>query len=402
MEQNLKGQQRLEAGKLSPRSIGAMLVVGHGVKHFFNAGFFVLLPELQIHLGLNNSAIGVLSTIRTVGSGVANFPAGYITDRLTNHWAPILGLSIIAVGIFHLLMGISTAYWLLVLTSTLASVGITFWHPPAIAALSQMFPRKKGFAIAMHGTGGSFGEALGPISVGALLGFLLWRTVLQIGVVPAVLMGALAWTMMRGFHGESGGPTSFKTYLLSVAQLVRSPALVTVLIVTAGFSSIQAIVMTFLPIYLRVDLEYSAFKMSAFLSAAQIIGVASQPIMGFLSDRFGRNAVILPSMALLGVAVLAVPAVAAGWQLLLVVMGMGAFVFSLMSIFLAAAMDVAEGDVPATTVSLVFGAAVVFSSFTPGIAGVLADMYGVRSVFPLAAGIAFVATGYGAVRSALR
>ena len=57
-------------------------------------------------------------------------------------------------------------------------------------------------------------------------------------------------------------------------------------------------------------------------------------------------------------------------------------------------------DVPATTVSLVFGATVVFSSLTPGLAGVLADVTGdVAATFFMSAAISFATAGYAAVRS---
>ena len=390
------------AHERSPMLMGSVLVFGHGVKHLFNASIFVVLPELQIHFGLSNLAIGALSTIRTVGGGLSNLPAGYLSDRLSSHWARILALSLATVGIFHLLMGSVSAYWLLVLTATIANVGVTFWHPPAIAALSQMFARRRGFAIAMHGTGGSVGEALGPIAVGALLGVVLWRTVLQVSVVPALATGALAWLALRGFQAESPSPTSFRAYLTAVLRLLRSPVLVNILVITGGFVSVQAIVMTFLPIYLRVELGYSALTMSAFLSAANVVGVVSAPVMGFLSDRFSRKVVILPSMVLLGAAALAVPIAESGIPLLLAVLAMGAFMFPLMSIFLAAALDVAGGDVPATTVSLVFGAATVVSGVTPAVAGVLADEYGVLAVFLLAGGIGLVTAVFTAFRSLSR
>ena len=96
---------------------------------------------------------------------------------------------------------------------------------------------------------------------------------------------------------------------------------------------------------------------------------------------------------------MAIPFVGPGFPLLVVVGLMGAFAFPLMAILLAAALDVAGSDVPATTVSLVFGAAIVFSAVTPALAGVLADAYGLRAAFLLAAGVAFATAGFTALRS---
>ena len=380
--------------------MGFVMTLGHGVKHMFNAGFFIVLPELKSALGLSNSAVGTLSTFRGIGNGLGNFPAGYLADRYSDHWRAILGVGILAVGVFHFLLGSVSAYWLLVLMAALSSVAISFWHPPAITALSQKFAHRRGFALAVHGTGGSVGEAVGPITAGVLLGFFIWRTVLQVSIVPALGMAILIALTLRGLKGESGGAESFRSYLGSVRQVLRQPAMITILVITGGFISAQAAVSTFLPIYLREDLGYSSLATSAFLSVSQVSGIVSQPAMGFLSDRFSRKAVILPSILMLGITVFAIPFASNDLSFLLVVMVMGAFNFPLMAIILAAALDVSGDDVPATTVSLVFGATVVFSSLTPGLAGVLADVTDdVATTFFMSAGISFVTAGFAAVRS---
>ena len=398
MDRLQPGETDALARESNPIVMGAVLVLGHAVKHVFNAGFFVLLPELQLDMGLSNSAIGALATTRNVAGGLANIPAGYLPDRFGGHWRQILATAIAGVGVFHLLMGTATAYWLLVLASALTAVSISFWHPPAIAALSQRFAARKGLAIALHGTGGSIGEAVGPLAVGAMLGIMLWRTVLHLSAAPAFAMAAVVWPSLRGLRGRSNELTSVRMYVSSVARLFRYPALVSVLGITAGFASAQSAIITFLPIYLRVELGYSPLVMSAFISASQVGGIVSQPVMGYLSDRYSRKAVLLPSILSLGAAVLAIPFVGPGFPLLVVVGLMGAFAFPLMAILLAAALDVAGSDVPATTVSLVFGAAIVFSAVTPALAGVLADAYGLRAAFLLAAGVAFATAGFTALR----
>ncbi|MCZ6614921.1 MAG: MFS transporter, partial [Chloroflexi bacterium] len=166
MSQSQPGAVEVGQAEPKPMVMGFVLTLGHGVKHMFNAGFFIVLPELKSALGLSNSAVGTLSTFRGMGNGLGNFPAGYLADRYSDHWRAILGVSILAVGVFHFLLGSVSAFWLLVLMAALSSVAISFWHPPAITALSQKFAHRRGFALSVHGTGGSVGEALGPITAG--------------------------------------------------------------------------------------------------------------------------------------------------------------------------------------------------------------------------------------------
>jgi MFS family permease len=288
-------------------------------------------------------------------------------------------------------MGSASSYWTLLLASTVVGAAVSFWHPPAIAALSQRFAQRRGLAIALHGTGGNIGEASGPLIVGALLLVMAWQTVLKASLLPAFGTGLLVMVLVRHMQGQTSGNSSLRSYLNAVRRLLERPALLTILGVTGLYSMVQVAVLTFLPIYIQADLGYSPFQMTAFIAAAQVAGIVSQPVLGHLSDRFGRRAVLAPSLLCLGVGVLATGLVPSGWPLAATVTAMGAFQFPLMALFLASAMDVVGAEVQATTVSLVFGISTLFGSFAPAFAGALADAYGLRTVFVVAAVVAALA-----------
>lgn len=359
----------------------AVLVAGHAVKHLYNGGFFILLPAIQTGFGLSNTALGTLSTARNVTSGLTNLPAGFLADRYSRHWGAILGVAMAVVGIFTFVLGSVNSFMLLLIAAAVVGGAISFWHPSAIAALSQRFPQRRGFAIALHGTGGSIGEAISPLLVGTLLGLIAWQSVLRLGLAPALITAAVVWVLMRNLQGQTTSELTFERYLRAVQRLVSNPAVLTVLVVTGCFSMVQGALWTFLPVYLRIDLGYSDLQMGAFVSAAQVAGIMSQPILGHLSDRLGRKTVLAPSLLLLALGVLAVGLAPPGWPLAVSVTLMGAFQFPLMSLFLATAMDEEGEEVQATTVSLVFGIGTIFASLSPTIAGFLADAFAVRVVF---------------------
>lgn len=373
----------------APRSwlLMVVLVTGHSIKHLYNGGFFIILPEIQRDLSLTNTAVGTLSAARSIAGSATNFPAGFLADRFSRRWAAILGIAMMFIGGFQFLMGSVSSYWPLLLAGTVVGGAISFWHPPAIAALSQRFADRRGFAIALHGTGGSVGEMLGPILVGALLSFLLWKVVLQVSLVPAVATGAIVWLLLRNVHGQTGN-LSMPAYLDSLKQLMRNRTLLTVLLATGAYSMVQIAIVTFLPVYLRNNLGYERVETGLFMAAAQVGGIVSQPVLGLLSDRFTRRAVLVPSLLVLAAGILSVGLVAPGWPLIVAVTLMGAFQFPLMALFLASAIDVVGQEVQATIVSLVFGTGTIFGSFSPALAGFLADTFGIQVVFFYASAIA--------------
>ena len=369
------------------RTLLIVAVAGHGLKHLFNAAFFVLLPEIKTGLGLTNSQIGILSTFRNILGGITNIPAGYAGDRLSAHRAEILGASIIFLGIFALALGLSTTFWMALVFAALFNVAITFWHPSAISSLSREFESRRGFAISLHGTGGSVGETLGPVLAGTLIGILGWQMVLRLGIVPGVFAGLLIWAVLKTIPTRSGETEGQGSYLTSLKGLLRNGRLLLVLAFAGGFVGGQSAFLTFFPIYLREDLGVSSVTVGFYLLLANVGGIASQPVMGYFSDRLGRKAILAPSLAVLGICFLLLPAVPGGWPLASVALVMGAFLFPLMAILLAAGVDLVEPGAQATTVSLVFGSALIVSAVAPAIAGSLADAYGIEAAFALGAGI---------------
>ena len=356
-------------------------VTGHGIKHLMNAGFAVLLPEMKAGLGLDNTQVGLLSTSRFLAGGLANFPAGYIADRFTSLRAIVLGLSIAGIGVAYFLAGITTTFWLMTLWTSLMVVSISLWHPAAIGSLSRQFHANRGFAISLHGTGGSVGEAVGPLVAGVLLGFFTWQIIFQGAIVPALILGFAIWFILRRVPADISQATSFSDYMGGVGALLSNRRLLLVLFFTGGYAGAQSAMYTFLPIYLREDVALEPGTVGLFMSLLNVPGLASQPLMGFLSDRWGRKAVLAPALGALGVFYLLLGVVPNGLPLVATILGAGLFFYPMMSIFLAAASDLAPSDVQSTTVSLVFGVATLVGSLAPLVAGWIGDTYSLQGTF---------------------
>ena len=284
-------------------------------------------------------------------------------------------------------LGLSTTFWMALIFAALFNVAITFWHPSAISSLSREFESRRGFAISLHGTGGSVGETLGPVLAGTLIGIVGWQMVLRGGVVPGVIAGILIWAILRTIPTRANEVQGQVSYLTSLKGLLRNRRLLLVLAFAGGFVGGQSAFLTFFPIYLRENLGVSSVTVGFYLLLANVGGIASQPLMGYASDRLGRKAILSPSLAVLGVCFLLLPAVPGGWPLAAVALVMGAFLFPLMAILLAAGVDLVEPGAQATTVSLVFGSALIVSSIAPAVAGRLADTQGIEAAFALGAGI---------------
>src|SRR4029450_2218564 len=86
---------------LQPRALATLLVAGHAVKHIYNSGFFLILPEIARAFSLNNTSVGFINTARSFAGSGTNLPAGFVADRFSNRWGMTLGTAMITIGVFQ-------------------------------------------------------------------------------------------------------------------------------------------------------------------------------------------------------------------------------------------------------------------------------------------------------------
>ena len=388
------------------------VVLGHAIKHMYNSGLqSVLLAVMKDDLGLTATQFGLLSTSGRVTSGATTMVAGYLGDRFANRSGVMLMISLSMMGISYFLLGSAPNYWLMFAAMLLVGIGPSLYHSPAIAALSRKFPDKRSFAISWHGTGGSIGEFFGPIITGGLVSGVYfvafeWNEVLKISVGPALIFGLLIYLMMRGIPTASTETESLRDYFTSLFKLLRRRGMQALVATTALRSMGQGAMMAFLPVYLLEDQGISAIVIGLFLSSIQFVGILAQPAMGWLADKFGHKKVLVPGTAALGLLMIALKFAPTddplmidivllnitlpGIQFGIIALAMGAFLYALHAIYIAAAMDVSQGEAQSTVVSLIYGASFL-GAFSPFLAGVIVDAGTISDAFVYGGVMVFLA-----------
>ena len=370
--------------------LASTLVSGHALKHLYMSAFSVILPEMKAGLALSNTATGAIITARDISSGIMTLPAGFLADRFGTRWPIILTAAMLFLAIGYFLSGTLDSYWLILGAVMLAGLGVSIWHPAAIASISRLFPQKLGLAVSLHGAGGNTGEVLGPIIAGGILLTLAWNDLLQVSLLPLAFSTVVIWLVLRGMRGQQG-ISSLSEYLSAVSVLVKNRVVMAVVLISGAKSMSHQAILIFIPIYLREDLGYSTFVVGVYVSLLQAAGIAAHPIMGSLSDRIGRKKVLTPSMIAFGLLCIALAFAAPGWQLTLTILTIGIFVFTFHALFVATAMEIASVEVHGTAIALVYASSHALGAIGPAVGGVLADGYGIGATFIFSGAIALTA-----------
>jgi sugar phosphate permease len=279
---------------------------------------------------------------------------------------------------------------------TLVGIGNNIWHPAAIPTLAYRYPQRKGLVLSVHGMGGNLGEAIAPVVVGAMLGYMGWRSVVVLNVIPGLIMAVLILVMLGALSASGKGKgdginaaaekRSGKQYLRDFASLLRNRALMLVSVSAAFRTMTQAGLLTFLPVYLAYELGYSPLYVGVCMTLIQVGGFISAPIAGHLSDKMGRKRVVMSSMLLTGAMLIGM--VLAGRTVLFVlfVALVGFFLYAMRSVLQAWAVESTPRHLAGTGVGVQFGVTALGASVAPIVFGMIADATSVYTGFYFLAG----------------
>ena len=368
------------------------LAGGHLVVHWYMGILALMLPSLKSDLHLTNVQVGTITAAQTGVNGVTTMPSGYLADSYRRQRPLILATSILTFGLAYFLMGNVGSYTGALLSAGLLGLGVALWHPAATGALSLQFPERRGFALAVHGVGASIGDALAPVVVGAIFAVVSWQLTLQYHLVPALMLALILWKSVGGMDQTRGPKPSFRSYIRDIRNMVTNRQVLAVLASSTLFNMTRFSTLTFLPIYIKETLGYSSFVLGIYLSLLYVMGMISQPVMGLVSDRIGRKAVLVPSLTAIGLLYVAIVFAQGGIQLGFVIGALGLFFYAILTIFHSAVLDVTPEGVQASTFGVFTLFSYPFSLGSPIFAGYLVTEFGIKSAFLYAAATMVLAT----------
>ena len=357
------------------------LFIGHTLMHCFQQGWYVLLPQIKTTFGLNAVQYGAIESTKSISAGVATLPAAVIGDLLRKRWSLVICMALAGLGLAYLVLSVAPNYGVVLVGAGLVGIGAAAWHPPALSVLSSRLAKRRGLALSVHGMGGNLGNAVGPLGLGVLVGVIGWQPASMVLAFPVIFGATVLWLALRDVPGREGRGVEASQYVTALRELVKNRVLVGLMISTGIRQMGTTTIFAFFPVYCQEDLGFSSAKLGLFVSLLMASGVASQPFLGILSDRFGRKAVLVPSLFVLGALEILLLWAGAGAGLVLVVFCIGLFIYSVGAVIQAAAMDSTAERTGAMTIGFLFVGSFVFAAPSPTIAGALASAYGTLSVF---------------------
>ncbi len=381
----------------------AVLVAGgHGATHWIVATFYVLVPFIREDLGLTYTEVGGFTSIFFAASFAFNAGSGPLVD-ITGRRVLLQAMALIVGAASLMIMGLAEGVWLIVAMLMIIGCTNNLWHPAAISYLSDRYPGNRGYVLSIHTLGASFGDMLAPLAAGIVLVWMSWQDTATLSALPVFAVAVTLFVMLGGGGARAQQPSdaeqrsnpqpiSARAYIDGIVGLVRNGAILGVCLMAAFRSMAQNGLLIFVPLLLVDVLNYETVLMGLALTIMQIGGMPAGLIAGIASDRIGRRPIVLPCMALTTLVIFGVSFVEAPAAVLPLLFLLGFALFAVRPVIHSWSLDLAPREMGGSVISLLFGSQAGFSAIVPIVGGMVADTWGLVTVFYLLAGCMAVAT----------
>lgn len=352
------------------------VALSHFIVDVLNGLAGILLAVLSVPLGLTNANIGLIATVYSLVSSLAQPIFGWLSDRYGSRWATAGG--VLWMALFYSLVAVAPGYWPIVFL-VLAAIGSAAFHPPGTMRAVQVghlhMTGQAATAASVFFLFGQGGLSVGP-AVGGLLIEGLGRAGLLILTAVTVPIGLFtAWQLRPAPAAAPGRPRAAS----NLAPAARPDRAVFVLVMALASlrTGAQAITTTFAPKFFHdqsVSPAVYGAIVALYMGGSAIGGVFG----GVLADRWGRRRTITLALLLSVVPFYFFPLASGGWIFLLAVLA-GLFNGAPHSVFVTMAQRALPGRAALAsglTLGLMFGAGALGAY----LGGLAADQLGLAPV----------------------
>ena len=354
--------------------------LGHLANDWPGAALWLLAPAIAITMGLGPLEVGLLITIHSAGAALAYLPAGILGDSCS-HRGNLLTMTFWWVAIGYFVAASATNFWLLAILLGLAGLADAAWHPIATGVMVEQMPKRRARVLGLHALGGTLAEVGAPVTVGFLLAYFDWQTVLQISTIPAFIMG-IAFLRYRHKVPLSSSNRLARKDFDEMYKIWMQPKNLRVVGIIVFYNMALMGAMAMLPLYMQTIHQVSPSSSGILFAAIWGAGAITQPFLGHLSDTSGRKVTTISGLMFAATLLfLTILSTELNTLLILIVSSLAALV-GIRAVLLAAMLDVA-GKRETTTLGLAFSVMDGIGALGAFIAGIVAqyDLY-YAFVFP--------------------
>ena len=273
-----------------------MLICTVGIFSFISYNM-VRMPALSLFaesLGASPERIGLIVSVSTLTGVLLKLPSGALSDIYGRRL--LLRIGVVAFGLPPFLYPFITDLDALTALRFLHGLATAIFAPSALATVAELFRERRGAALGTYTACTQSGSLLGPF----LGGYLIHTAGFDTAFVMAGVFGCLAMVLFYSLHLDVAVPPRKDEGVTAVlsemwkgfAAVVKNKKVLITSVTDAAKMIANGALMAFLPLY-GVSVGLNPGEVGLLFTVQAGTSFFSKPIMGRVSDRVGRQPLIL-------------------------------------------------------------------------------------------------------------
>ncbi|MDH5252641.1 MAG: MFS transporter [Nitrospira sp.] len=273
-----------------------MLVCAVGIFSFISYNM-VRMPVLSLFaesLGASPERIGLIVSVSTLTGVFLKLPSGALSDIYGRRL--LLRIGVVAFGVPPFLYPFITDLDALTILRFIHGLATAIFAPSALATVAELYRERRGAALGTYTACMQFGSLLGPL----LGGYLAYAAGFDTVFVMAGVFGCAGMVLFYSLHLNVATPqVQTKGLGVVLSEMWKGFAVVArnkIVLITSMADAAKMIangaLMAFLPLY-GVSMGLNPGEVGLLFTVQAVTSFFSKPIMGRVSDRVGRQPLIL-------------------------------------------------------------------------------------------------------------
>ncbi len=291
-----------------PSPFTSLCTVGLFARFSYSLARSPVLPLFALYLGAGPEAIGFIVGISTVTGIFFKLPSGALSDIIGRKKTIFVGLLVFATMPFTYLF--VKDYYLLIVIRFIHGFATSIYGPVSMAIVADIAKGKKGEMLSWFSSVTIIGNLLGAPVGGFILYSLSGTGGPSIGdfhkaYLVSGFAGMMSLILALGLLKEKetiekgrGLNESFRRFISGIKEVISDKRVV----ITSNMEGLQNMTMgaleAFLPIYAVTVAGLNAFQAGLLWGIQVFVIILSKPVMGKISDKYGRKPIIISGMIL--------------------------------------------------------------------------------------------------------
>ncbi|MDF0665786.1 MAG: MFS transporter [Nitrospira sp.] len=287
----------------------------------------VRMPALSLFaesLGASPERIGLIVSVSTLTGVLLKLPSGALSDIYGRRF--LLRIGVVAFGLPPFLYPFITNLDALTALRFLHGFATAIFAPSALATVAELYRERRGAALGTYTACTQSGSLLGPF----LGGYLVHAAGFPTAFVTAGVFGCIAMLLFYSLHLDVSVPDRREQGLTVVlsemwkgfAVVAKNSKVLITSMTDAAKMIANGALMAFLPLY-GVAVGLNPGEVGLLFTVQAFTSFFSKPIMGRISDRVGRQPLIVLGLTICAGSFVCIPYVAMFPVLLLLSAGFG-------------------------------------------------------------------------------